>query len=191
VVISFDGDVGHGSARSIEAYHLFDGLTTCRDLLDKFGGHSHAAGLAIRRECVAEFRRRLNEHAASCLTEEDLAPALAIDAEVVANDLSFGLSTDLQLLEPFGAGNPRPVFATRSLRVMGAPQIIKEQHLKFRVTGENNRPFEAIWWRGVEEATATPEPNQRIDLAYEFEAQRWMGDIRLQLNVRDLRVAQE
>jgi single-stranded-DNA-specific exonuclease len=191
VVISFDGDVGHGSARSIEAYHLFDGLTTCRDLLDKFGGHSHAAGLAIRRECVAEFRRRLNEHAASCLTEEDLAPALAIDAEVVANDLSFGLSTDLQLLEPFGAGNPRPVFATRSLRVMAAPQIIKEQHLKFRVTGENNRPFEAIWWRGVEEATATPEPNQRIDLAYEFEAQRWMGDIRLQLNVRDLRVAQE
>src|SRR5881392_2260138 len=82
VVISFDGDVGHGSARSIEAYHLFDGLTTCRDLLDKFGGHSHAAGLAIRREHIPEFRRRLNEHAASCLTEEDLEPVVAIDAEV-------------------------------------------------------------------------------------------------------------
>src|SRR6266850_2153305 len=66
VVISLDGDVGHGSARSIEAYHLFDGLTVCRDLLDKFGGHSHAAGLAIRREHIPEFRRRLNEHAASC-----------------------------------------------------------------------------------------------------------------------------
>jgi len=187
VVISFDGDIGHGSARSIEAYHLFDGLTACRDLLDKFGGHSHAAGLAIRRECVAEFRRRLNEHAASCLTEDDLTPALAIDAEVAATDLNFGLSTDLHLLEPFGAGNPRPVFVTRNLRVMGEPQVIKEQHLKFRVAGENNRPLEAIWWRGVEESTATPQPNQRIDLAYEFEAQPWMGDIRLQLNVRDMK----
>ena len=187
VVISFDGDIGHGSARSIEAYHLFDGLTAWRDLLDKFGGHSHAAGLAIRRECVAEFRRRLNEHAASCLTEDDLTPALAIDAEVAATDLNFGLSTDLHLLEPFGAGNPRPVFVTRNLRVMGEPQVIKEQHLKFRVAGENNRPLEAIWWRGLEESAATPQPNQRIDLAYEFEAQPWMGDIRLQLNVRDMK----
>src|SRR5207237_5326225 len=92
VVISFDGDVGHGSARSIEAYHLFDGLTTCRDLLDKFGGHSHAAGLAIRRECIPEFRRRLNEHAASCLTEEDLTAALNIDAELWAGALVFQLS---------------------------------------------------------------------------------------------------
>ena len=189
VVISFDGDVGHGSARSIEAYHLFNGLTACRDLLEKFGGHSHAAGLSIRRDRVPEFRRRLNEHAASCLTEDDLTPALGIDAEVKAAELSFQFSQDLRLLEPFGAGNPRPVFVTRSLRVLAEPQIIKEQHLKLRVAGENNRPFEAIWWRGVEEAVATPQANQRIDLAYELEADRWMGDIRLQLNVRDMKVA--
>src|SRR5437762_1474215 len=136
VVISFDGDVGHGSARSIEAYHLFDGLTTCRDLLDKFGGHSHAAGLAIRRECIPEFRRRLNEHAASCLTEEDLTPALNIDAEVAARALGFQLSQELGALEPFGAGNPRPLFVTRGLRVLSEPQIIKERHLKLRVAGD-------------------------------------------------------
>src|SRR5437016_98797 len=112
------GDGGHGSARSIEAYHLFDGLTTCRDLLDKFGGHSHAAGLAIRRECIPEFRRRLNEHAASCLTEEDLTPGLNIDAEVSARALGFQLSQELRALEPFGAGNPRPLFVTRGLRVL-------------------------------------------------------------------------
>ena len=187
VVISMDGDVGHGSARSIEAYHLFNGLTACRDLLDKFGGHSHAAGLAIRRDRVAEFRRRLNEHAASCLTEEDLVPALEIDAEVNAAELNFQLSQDLRLLEPFGAGNPRPLFVTRGLRVLSEPQVIKEQHLKLRVAGENRRPFEAIWWRGLEETVATPQLNQRIDLAYELEADRWNGDIRLQLNVRDMR----
>src|SRR5438552_19096652 len=190
VVISFDGDVGHGSARSIEAYHLFDGLTTCRDLLDKFGGHSHAAGLSIRRECIPEFRRRLNEHAATCLTEEDLTPALKIDAEVSARTLGFQLSQELCALEPFGAGNPRPLFVTRGLRVLSEPQIIKEQHLKLRVAGDDNRPFEAIWWRGVEETEQTPVVNQRIDLAYELEANRWNGEIKLQLNVKDMKTGE-
>lgn len=189
VVISLEGDVGHGSARSIAAYHLFDGLTSCRDLLDKFGGHSHAAGLSIKRDRIDEFRRRLNEHAASCLTENDLIPALEIDAEVKPKQLVFQLLQDLRALEPFGAGNPRPVFMTRGWRVMSEPQIIKEQHLKLRVAGEDNRPFEAMWWRGVEEVEATPQMNQRIDLAYEFEANRWQGDIRLQLNVKDMRDA--
>jgi single-stranded-DNA-specific exonuclease len=187
VVISLDGDVGHGSARSIEAYHLYDGLTTCRDLFEKFGGHSHAAGLSIKREHIAEFRRRLNEHAASCLTEDDLIPAIYIDAEVEARELGFRLSQELHALEPFGAGNPRPVFMTRRFRCISEPQIIKEQHLKLRVSGDDNRPLEAIWWRGVEEIEATPQTNQRIDLVYEFEANRWQGDIRLQLNVRDMR----
>jgi len=190
VVISLDGDVGHGSARSIEAYHLFDGLTACRDLLDKFGGHSHAAGLSIRRECIPEFRRRLNEHAAACLTQEDLTPMLSIDAEIAAGALGFQLSQDLSALEPFGAGNPRPVFVTRGFRVLSDPQIIKEQHLKLRLAGAHNRPIEAIWWRGIEEVEQTPTPNQRIDLAYELEANRWNGDIRLQLNVKDMRVAE-
>src|SRR5882762_6152546 len=189
VVISLEGDIGHGSARSIEAYHLFDGLTACRDLLDKFGGHSHAAGLTIRRGCIAEFRRRLNEHAASCLTESDLTPMLSIDAEIGPAALGFQLLQDLHALEPFGAGNPRPVFVTRGFRVLSEPQRIKEQHLKLRVGGDDNRPIEAMWWRGIEEVEQTPAPNQRIDLAYELEANRWNGDIRLQLNVRDMRFA--
>ncbi|HVS80317.1 MAG TPA: single-stranded-DNA-specific exonuclease RecJ [Pyrinomonadaceae bacterium] len=188
VVISLDGDVGHGSARSIEAYHLFDGLTACRDLLEKFGGHSHAAGLAIRRGQIPEFRRRLNEHAASCLTEQDLVPTLNIDAEVQPRELTFQLSQELGALEPFGAGNPRPVFVTRGLRLLSDPQVIKEQHLKLRVAGEDNRPFEAIWWRGVEESEQTPRAKQRIDLAYELEVNHWNGEIRLQLNVRDMQI---
>src|SRR5438477_6910640 len=154
VVISLDGDVGHGSARSIEAYHLVDGLTACRDSLEKFGGHSHAACLSIKRDRIAEFRRRLNEHAASCLTEDDLIPALSIDAELTAKDLGFQLAQDLGSLEPFGAGNPRPVFMTSGWRVLNEPQILKEQHLKMRVAGADNRPLEAIWWRGVEEIEA-------------------------------------
>ena len=188
VVISLDGDLGHGSARSIEAYHLFDGLTSCRDLLEKFGGHSHAAGLSIRRDRIPEFRRRLNEHAASCLTDEDLTPMLKIDAEVAARELTFQLSRDLSSLEPFGAGNPRPVFATRDFRVLSEPQTIKNEHLKLRIAGEDNRPFEAIWWRGNEGLERAPRVKERIELAYELESSLWNGEVRLQLNVKDLRL---
>jgi single-stranded-DNA-specific exonuclease len=122
------------------------------------------------------------------LTEEDLEQVVAIDAEVASQSLGFQLAQDLAALEPFGAGNPRPVFATRGFRVLSEPQIIKEQHLKLRVAGDDNRPMEAIWWRGLEEAEQTPKANDRIDLAYELEANRWHGDIRLQLNVKDMKV---
>jgi len=71
VVLSIEGDVAHGSARSIEAYHLLNGLTACADLFERFGGHSHAAGITIRPDLISELRRRLNEHAASCLTDVD------------------------------------------------------------------------------------------------------------------------
>ena len=94
----------------------------------------------------------------------------------------------MSTLEPFGAGNPRPVFVSRGFKLLSDPQIIKEQHLKLRVAGDDNRPLEAIWWRGVEEAETAPQMNDRIDLVYEFEASRWQGDIKLQLNVRDLRL---
>jgi single-stranded-DNA-specific exonuclease len=190
VVISLDGEIGHGSARSIAAYHLFDGLNQCRDLLEKFGGHSHAAGLTIKRDRVPEFRTRLNSHAASCLSDEDLVPALAIDAEVRATDVTMRLADELRALEPYGAGNPRPVFMTRNLRILADPLVMKDEHLKMRLGGDDNRPLEAVWWRGLENAGRTPQVNERIELAYAIEPNKWNGETRLQLNVKDMRVAE-
>jgi single-stranded-DNA-specific exonuclease len=188
VVISLDGEVGHGSARSIEAYHLFNGLTECADLFEKFGGHSHAAGLAIKADRIPEFRRRLNAHAASCLSEEDLQPCIYIDAELPAESVTFQLARELSALEPFGAGNPRPVFLTRNLRVISEPLVMKEQHLKLRLAGPNNRPHEAVWWRGVESCGQTLAVNDGIEMAYTIEMNSWNNEIRLQLGVEDLRV---
>lgn len=189
VVISFEGDDGHGSARSIEAYHLLDGLTSCADLFVKFGGHSHAAGLSIKRACLSELRRRLNEHAAALLTEQDLLPALKIDMELPAEAITLSLAEELQALEPFGAGNPRPLFLTRDLRILAEPRIMKEKHLKLRVAGEQNRPLEAVWWSGVEELDGrTLSTGQRIELAYTIEPNTWKGETRLQLIVKDIRV---
>jgi single-stranded-DNA-specific exonuclease len=187
VVFSIDGDVAHGSGRSIEAYHLLNGLTACADLFEKFGGHSHAAGITIRPERIAEFRRRLNEHAAACLTEADLEHSVAIDMELPAESVTFQLARDLQALEPFGAGNARPVFVTRNLRCLSEPMILKDKHLKLRLAGPQNRPLEAVWWNCIETPGQTPGINGSIELAYSLEVNAWNDEYRMQLNVADLR----
>jgi single-stranded-DNA-specific exonuclease len=187
VVLSVDGEVAHGSGRSIEAYHLLNGLTACADLFEKFGGHSHAAGITIRPERIAEFRRRLNEHAASCLTDEDLEHSVAIDMELPAENVTFQFARELEALEPFGAGNARPVFATKNLRCLSEPSVLKDKHLKFRLAGPQNRPLEAVWWNCVENAGQTPAVNGSIELAYAIETSVWNDEYRLQLNVVDLK----
>ena len=187
VVFSIDGEVAHGSGRSIEAYHLLNGLTACEDLFEKFGGHSHAAGVTIRSARIEELRRRLNEHAASCLTAEDLEPSITIDLELKPEAVTFSLARQLDALEPFGAGNPRPVFMTRNLRCLSAPTVLKERHLKFRVAGPQNRPLEAIWWNSIETPGQTPELEGSIELAYTIETSPWDGDFKMQLNVLDLK----
>ena len=135
VVLSIEGDIAHGSGRSIEPYHLLNGLTSCADLFEKFGGHSHAAGITIRSDRISEFRRRLNEHAATCLTEDDLLPGVHIDGELPAEAISLQLAKQLSSLEPFGAGNPRPIFVTRNLRTVGEPSVMKDKHLKMYLMG--------------------------------------------------------
>jgi single-stranded-DNA-specific exonuclease len=189
VVLSVDGEVAHGSGRSIEAYHLLNGLTACSDLFEKFGGHSHAAGITIRPERIDEFRRRLNEHAAARLTPEDLEPSVHVDLELSPESVTFPFAKELQALEPFGAGNPRPVFMTKNLRCLSEPLVIKDRHLKLRLAGPQNRPLEAVWWNCIESPGQTPELNGSIELAYMLEANAWDGEYRLQLNVLDLKCA--
>ena len=187
VVFSIEGDVAHGSGRSIAAYHLLDGLTSCADLFEKFGGHSHAAGVTIRPERIDQLRERLNQHAASCLTADDLEPSVTIDMELRAEDVTFGLTKELQSMEPYGAGNTRPVFCSRGLRLVSEPVVMKDRHLKMRLAGANNRPLEALWWNCIEPGQQTPELKGSIELAYTIETSVWNDEIKVQLNVADLR----
>lgn len=184
VVLSIEDGVAHGSGRSIEPYHLLNGLTACADLFDKFGGHSHAAGITIRPDRIDELRRRLNEHAASCLTEEDLQPCVFIDAQLATEDISFELVGELEKLEPYGAGNPRPTFLARNLCIVREPRLIGGRHLKMSVAGPKGRPLETIWWNGAEQTSAI---RSGIDMAYTIEASKWNGETFLQLSVQDIR----
>lgn len=188
VVFSIEGEIAHGSGRSIEPYHLLNGLTSCADLFEKFGGHSHAAGITIRADRIDEFRRRLNEHAKGCLTDEDLQPSVQIDAELPFAAVNPQLAQELAALEPYGAGNPRPIFVTRNLRIVADPRVIKGRHLKMHVFGAQGRPLEAVWWNCLDQIEQTPARNDGIELAYTIETSVWNGESRMQLIVEDMMV---
>lgn len=188
IVISFDGDTGHGSARSAGDYHLLDGLTACGDLFERFGGHAQAAGLVVNRKQIPELRRRLSAHAASMLGSAPPQPILKVDLEVEAGALSLDLARELSVLEPFGAAWSKPVFATTNLRVSREPRVMKDRHLKLYLADDNGKTHEAVWWNALEkDATATPAIGERIELAYCLEQNFWQGSERLQLVVQDLR----
>ncbi len=189
IVLSIDEDgIGHGSARSIEGFHLLKGLDSCKDLFENYGGHAAAAGMKIKAENIAALRKMLNQYAEEILTEEDLIPQLHIDAPVSSDSLNLDLIEDLKKLEPFGMGNPKPIFATENLIIAEDPFVMKEKHLKLKLKDEKNNYFEAVWWDGVEKSKGqTLQPLKRIELAYTAEANVWKGNTRLQLVVQDLR----
>jgi single-stranded-DNA-specific exonuclease len=188
IVISIENGIGHGSARSIGNYHLLKGLDSCKDLFEQFGGHAAAAGMRIKAENIAKLCEMLNAHAVENLTDDDLIPELKIDAQVSSATLDLAVVDELKMLEPFGAGNPKPVFVTKDLFLVDDPYVMKEKHLKMRLADANGKSFEAVWWDGVEKSKEqTFKPRARIELAYTPEANTWNGNTRLQLVVEDLR----
>lgn len=188
VVISLEDGVGHGSARSIKNYHLLDGLESCAELFEQFGGHAAAAGLKMKEPNIGELRERLNQHARANLSDEDLIPEIRIDALISSKSLNVGLVDKLKALEPYGQGNPRPVFVTRDLVLIEEPLIMKEKHLKLRLADAENRRFEAVWWGGVECVEDKDlVVGQVVEIAYSPEINSWNGNQRLQLVVEDLK----
>ena len=188
LVISIEEGLGHGSARSIANYHLLNGLEACGHLFEKFGGHAAACGFTIREENIDQLRTSINEHAAEHLTEEDLTRRLNIDAVVTSSSLDLRLVEDIKKLEPFGAGNPKPVFVTRDLVLSDEPFIMKEKHLRLKLRDRQGKQFEAVWWDGVEKSEErTLKAKTGIELAYTPEANSWNGNTRLQLVVEDLK----
>jgi single-stranded-DNA-specific exonuclease len=188
IVFSIEDGHAHGSARSVGGYHLLQALESCGNLFDQFGGHAAAAGMKIKADRIEDLRTKLNEHAASVLTSEMMIPELLIDAHLSAESLSLELVREIAAFEPFGAGNPKPVFVTKDLILDGEPFVMKEKHLKLRLLSREGRRFEAVWWDGVERSKGqTLNPHCCIELAYIPEANTWQGNTRLQLVVEDLR----
>jgi len=133
LVISREGEEAHGSGRSIRAFHLLEAMESCGPLFSRYGGHSHACGFSMPAANIAELRTRLDQFARARLTLADFEPVLDLDAELSLADVTPELFQALRLLEPYGMGNPEPVFAARAVDVLAPPRILKDRHIKLKL----------------------------------------------------------
>ena len=180
---------GHasGSGRSIAGFHLLNALDSMPELFAKYGGHSHAAGLTLPAHAITEFRERFNNYASSCLTADHLRPAITIDALATIPELNDQLFAGLETLEPFGHGNPAPVFAAMDTEVVGPVTFMKEKHIKVPLR-QGSRTF---WFKGFnfsERAGQLPL-GARVDVAFSLEADRYNNG-RWSPVIRDFRPSQ-
>ena len=133
LVISRDGEQAHGSGRSISSFHLLNALESCAGLFTRFGGHAHAVGFSLPAARVPELRTHLDAYARARLTPADFEPVLSFDAELSLDQVTPELFQTLQRLQPFGVGNPQPVFTARAVRLMGPPRALKDKHIKLKL----------------------------------------------------------
>jgi len=140
LVISRDGEEAFGSGRSIRAFHLLEAIESCSALFSRYGGHSHACGFAMPAANVGELRNRLDAFARTRLTLADFEPALDLDGELSLGEVTPDLFRALSRLEPYGVGNPEPVFAARGVRLTAPPRILKDKHVKLKLRASDTPP---------------------------------------------------
>ena len=164
-----------GSGRSIEAYHMYEEMNRCKDLFTKFGGHKLAAGFSLPEGNVEEFRRRMNENCR--LTEDDLCEKVSIDMQLPLAYVNETLVEELECLEPFGKGNPKPVFAERDVSVHQTRVLGKNRNiLKLFVSDVHGTKMEALYFGDVERCLETIEKkNGRMNLTYYPDINEYMG----------------
>jgi single-stranded-DNA-specific exonuclease len=184
IVISLNEDLCKGSGRSIKNFHLFDALLECKEFLHAFGGHAHAVGLVITKDSIKDFRQHINRLARERLSFEDLIPSLDIDMELNLADLDEKTISELEMLEPFGAGNPEPLFYTRNLKLKGQAQRLSRDTLKFWVT-DGITTYQAIGF-GMGSFKDSLENAEDFDLVYSPRIDDWTGEPLVLLEIRDI-----
>ena len=173
IVISLSGDVCKGSGRSIKNFHLFDALEDCKESLESFGGHAHAAGLLICKDNIEDFKKSINKLAHERLNIEDLLPGIDVDMELRLADLNEDLAKECELLEPFGMANPEPLFYSRALKLKGQAQSLARETLKFWVT-DGITTIQVIGF-GMNSLRQDLLNAQSIDLVYTLRLDYWQG----------------
>ena len=187
IVIGFDENgVGKGSGRSIAGLNLVDALTRCAATLEKFGGHEMAAGLALHEENFSKFAEAFCSTARELLSEEALQRSLRLDHELPFTNIDVELLRWHELLQPFGNGNPQPLFFARGVEPVGVPRVSNEKHLIFRLRqGERHR--RAVYFDGA--ANEIPAPPW--DVAFRIGLDEYGGETLVAMRIEGLRAAEE
>jgi len=188
ILISTKDGVGRGSGRSIENFHLFEALASCEGFLKEYGGHQYACGLTILEENLPGFIKLINELAKDTMKTEDLAQSLSIDMETGLDALDRKTIEDIEALEPFGEGNPEPVFCSRNLRLAQPVRVLKGEHLKFQVT-DGKKKFDAIGFGMAKDGDIELALKDcgSFDMAYTVSINNWQGINTIQLKIEDIK----
>ena len=203
LIISRDGEEAHGSGRSISGFHLLDALESCAPMFSRYGGHAHAVGFALPSANVAGLRSHLDLYARERLTLADFEPSLHYDAELGLDQVTPEFFQALSALEPFGMGNPEPVFVAHGVRLLAPPKMIKDKHVKLRVAAASNNgqegasgwrkaiSFDALGWHLGERAQASQLlPGDHLAIAFSLDHNDHPEYGGLELSLRDFQVPQ-
>lgn len=188
-ILQTDGEVSRGSFRSIPGLNIIEVLEQCGDMLEKFGGHDQAAGMTIRNEHIEAFYERFNRLVEQALEGRETVPELTIDLTLHPADCSIDLIRGLDALQPFGEGNPEPVFALEAARLASVRTVGKEnQHWKLTLDRESGGPLDVVGWSLV---SSYPDlrPGMQLNLAGTLAENSWNGRSRVQIVLRDIQPA--
>jgi single-stranded-DNA-specific exonuclease len=186
IVLSIDGDVAHGSCRSIPGFDMLACLESAAPLMTRFGGHKAAAGLQLESARIKEFRRAVNAHADEILGPDDLRPSLWLDGPLTFSDINERVMSEFAALAPFGPGNPRPRFHTGPVSIVDGPRLLKERHLKMSVK-QNGRVLRAIQWNAAEHNDRLTAMKGGVEIAYTVEENEYQGTKYVELRLEDFR----
>jgi single-stranded-DNA-specific exonuclease len=185
IVIGFDENgIGKGSGRSISGLNLVEALTRCADKIDKYGGHEMAAGLTIQEKDVDFFSELFRCAARELLSDEDLQPRLRLDHEITFAELNFDFLNWHEMLQPFGNGNPQPLFFAREVEPSRAPRVVGENHLSLHLR-QHNYHQRAVYF-GAAGESLPPAP---WDVAFRIRPDEYEGEMRLEMQIAALREA--
>ena len=197
ILVSFEGcdpdnesedDMGKGSGRSVKGLNLVDALVHSSEHLAKFGGHELAAGLSVTRGNLEAFKESIWKYAKEVLSTGSIVPTVEGDCELVADDVSMELAEQLRFLEPFGVGNPVPVFAMRELSVVEATSISAGKHTRF-VLGKGGKQFQAICF-GKALSQLDLFVGDTVDVMFNLDINEWNGRRTLQMIVREIALSE-
>ena len=184
VVIGFNDGAGKGSARSIRGFHMVEGFRRCAGSLEKFGGHEYAGGLSIKPEQLQAFTDAFETAARETLSGEQLLPRLEIDAALEFADIGMPLMRELEILQPYGVGNPEPVFVTTNAEVCERKVFSAGVRYRLRRSG---RVISGVIFGAGDDYPG--QPGETVDVAYRLSENQWNGNTSVELKIAEVRAA--
>jgi single-stranded-DNA-specific exonuclease len=188
IVVALDEAHSQGSARSVPGFDLYEAIRTCSEGLTGFGGHKAAAGLRLPGALFPAFAERFDQHCRGALTAEQRQKVITIDAEVPLGILTLRMVEEIESLEPYGIGNPRPILVANQVRIVGQPRVVGERknHIQFRVS-QGGAIVKVIGW-GLAERAKALSANTVCSLAFHPAINEWNGRREVQLEVKDFQI---